>query len=131
MKLEYKKGWKWVTTNEYKIKLPDEFLHESFEGDFLYLYDGVLTVCKGYGWDGASGPAIDTKNFIRGSLVHDALYEVIGKQGTFHLRKHADKFLIDIVKEDGMTWARRQYVYRAVRMFGGRRTKKRYEDSKK
>ena len=35
--------------------------------------DGRLEIADGYAWDGPSGPAIDTKNFMRGSLVHDVL----------------------------------------------------------
>ena len=36
---------------------------------------GNLTIKKGYAWDGPSGPTIDTLTFMRGSLVHDALYQ--------------------------------------------------------
>ena len=39
--------------------------------------DGLLTINKGYAWDGPSGPTIDTKSFMRGSLVHDALYQLM------------------------------------------------------
>ena len=39
--------------------------------------DGLLTIRKGYAWDGPSGPTIDTKDFMRGSLVHDALYQLL------------------------------------------------------
>jgi methyl coenzyme M reductase gamma subunit len=38
--------------------------------------DGDLTISNGYAWDGPSGPTIDTKDFIRRSLVHDALYQM-------------------------------------------------------
>jgi hypothetical protein len=39
--------------------------------------DGWLFVRKGFYWDGASGPTVDTKSTIRASLVHDALYWLI------------------------------------------------------
>ncbi len=39
--------------------------------------DGVFAISKGYAWDGPSGPTFDTLNFMRGSLVHDALYQLI------------------------------------------------------
>jgi hypothetical protein len=32
---------------------------------------------KGYAWNGPSGPTLDTRNFMRGSLVHDALYQLM------------------------------------------------------
>jgi len=39
--------------------------------------DGGLLIKAGYSWDGPSGSAIDTKNFMQGSLVHDALYQLL------------------------------------------------------
>ena len=38
---------------------------------------GHLIIKRSYAWDGPSGPTIDTKNFMRGSLVHDALYQLM------------------------------------------------------
>jgi len=78
-----------------------------------------LTIHEGYAWDGASGPTIDTKSFMRGSLVHDALYQLIStkKLGKEH-RRDADKVLYRICREDGMSWFRAKYVYYAVRKFG-------------
>lgn len=79
---------------------------------------GRLTVCRFYAWDGPSGPTIDTKNFMRGSLVHDALYQLM-RQGRIgrECREYADGLLRDICREDGMSWFRAWYVHRAVRMF--------------
>lgn len=90
------------------------------ETDFLKLMHGSLVIKKGYAWDGPSGPTIDTKNFMRGSLIHDALYQLI-REGVIpkSSRKKADKILYRLCREDGMEWFRAQYVYRAVRMFGG------------
>ena len=44
--------------------------------------------------DGPSGPAIDTKNFMRASLVHDALYQLM-RLGTLDKsrRQYADRLL--------------------------------------
>jgi len=39
--------------------------------------DGLMLIRKDYGWDGASGPTIDTKDTMQGSLVHDAGYDLI------------------------------------------------------
>jgi hypothetical protein len=39
--------------------------------------EGVLTVQKGYCWDGASGWTFDTPSTMRASLVHDALYQLM------------------------------------------------------
>ena len=72
---------------------------------------------KGYAWDGPSGPTIDTRNFMRGSLVHDALYQLMREE---HLdketyRKPADQLLRDMCREDGMWSIRAWWVYLAVR----------------
>lgn len=81
---------------------------------------GVLNIRNGYSWDGPSGPARDTKNFMRASLVHDALYQLID-EGQLHKkhRKNADKTMRALCKEDGMGAARRFWTYWGVRIFGG------------
>ena len=82
--------------------------------------DGTLTVKEGYAWDGPSGPTIDTLNFMRGSLVHDALYQLMREK---HLdkdknREAADRLLQSICKEDGMWTLRAWWVYQAVHRWG-------------
>jgi len=79
---------------------------------------GRLIIKKWYAWDGASGPTIDTKSFMRGSLVHDALYQLMreAKIGTKH-RDYADRLLQRLCIEDGMYRWRAWYVYHSVKMF--------------
>ena len=88
--------------------------------DFIELsIEGILTIKKGYAWDGPSGPTIDTPNFMRGSLVHDALYQLLRYQLIDEeWRDEADEELRRICCEDGMPkiWAR--WVYIAVRKWG-------------
>jgi hypothetical protein len=87
----------------------------------LLMHSGILRIKKGYCWDGPSGPTIDTESFMRGSLVHDVLYQLM-RDG--HLikeyREYADRFLRIICLEDGMARWRAWYVYYAVRWFAGR-----------
>ena len=80
---------------------------------------GRLYVRKGYAWNGPSGPTRDTENFMRGSLFHDALYQLL-REGTLppSARAVADQLLRDVIRADGMSRFRAWYVYRAVRMFG-------------
>ncbi len=81
--------------------------------------NGVLTIFAGYAWDGPSGTTIDTKNFMRGSLVHDALYQLMRQNRiSLEYRKYADELLKKICLEDGMSSFRAAYVYKAVRVFG-------------
>lgn len=90
--------------------------------------DGTLTIHDGYAWDGPSGPAVDTKDFMRGSLVHDALYQLI-RQGMLptDARGHADRLLRRLCQEDGMTAARAWWVYTSLRAFGSLATRRRPE----
>jgi len=83
--------------------------------------DGVLMIQRGYAWDGASGPAVDTMDFTRGSLVHDVLLQLIahGKLPEKPWKRFADAELYRIIREDGMSWYRAWWVWAAVRAFGG------------
>jgi hypothetical protein len=60
-------------------------------------------ISKGYAWDGPSGPTIDTGNFMRGSLIHDALYQLMrtGNLPT-SFRERADLLLRKTCIDDGM-----------------------------
>jgi hypothetical protein len=93
----------------------------TFDTSYLKLGDdGELVIKKGYAWDGPSGPTIDTLDFMRGSLVHDALYQLIRMEVIpYSYREYADKLLKKICREDGMSRFRAWYVYQAVKHFGG------------
>jgi len=80
---------------------------------------GKLTIKKGYASDGPSDPAFDTRNFMRGAFVHDALYQLI-REGVLKPedRKRCDEILREICLEDGMSKIRAWWVYRGVRMGG-------------
>lgn len=118
--VHYKGGYKYQLCEDYKIDL--ELFGAQAKTEFLALdIVGLLTIRKGYAWDGPSGPAVDTKNFMRGSLVHDAIYQLI-REG--HLRKddrlYADRLLYRMCREDGMSAIRATWVYLAVRTFASR-----------
>lgn len=81
--------------------------------------NGLLTIKIGYAWDGPSGPAIDSKNFMRGSLIHDALYQLIRERILPpSTRKRADEILKEVCIQDGMSAFRAWYVYQGVRLGG-------------
>lgn len=82
--------------------------------------NGDLWIRDRYLWDGPSGLAIDTANFMRASLVHDCLYQLIEKgELPSRVRSKADSEMRRICKEDGMGFFRRWYAWAAVRFFGG------------
>lgn len=114
--ITYKPGYKYQLVEDYSISIG---LRQDADSDFLSLHDGVLTIKKGYAWDGPSGPTFDTPSFMRGSLVHDALYQLIReKHLPLSMRDFADSMLKDLCKEDGMPLWRRAYVWAAVHVFG-------------
>jgi hypothetical protein len=117
----YKKGYKYQLASNYVCKISIK-PGEPINTDYINLdSDGMLTIKKSYAWDGPSGPTFDTRNFMRGSLVHDALYQLMrGK----HLAKKvyrnpADKLLQTMCKEDGMSSIRAWWVFKGLRLGGG------------
>ena len=82
----------------------------------IHIRPDWLVIEAGYAWDGASGPTIDTENTMQASLVHDALYQAI-REGCSITRRRADRELRRVLREDGMSLARRWLWYWAVRLF--------------
>ncbi len=118
----YKGGYKYQLTRDYTDKLtlkPAVSVTKEINAYIQLSIEGDLVIRKGYAWDGPSGPTIDTKNFMRGSLVHDALYQLIREE---HLkstdRDAADVLLRHMCREDGMSWLRAAWVYRGLNWFG-------------
>jgi hypothetical protein len=80
---------------------------------------GLLVIVKDYSWDGPSGPTIDTANFMRGSLVHDALYQLMRENYIEQAhRKYADVLLREICIQSGMSKLSAWLVFNGVRLFG-------------
>ena len=83
---------------------------------------GQMLLEPNYRWDGASGLTIDTVSCRRAALAHDACYTMLrqrrlGASGETE-RKLADKWLWDLLLEDGMWRFRAAYWHWAVRRFG-------------
>jgi len=118
--IAYKSGYKYQLKKDYVTQIE---IKPSAPIDTEYIkldVNGRLTIANGYAWDGPSGPTIDTKNFMRGSLVHDALYQLIREEKLAEgpHRKIADQILKRMCREDGMFALRAGWVYAAVRWFG-------------
>jgi hypothetical protein len=117
----YKKGYKYQAVKEYVVKIPIQ-PEQVIDTDYIALTaEGDLTVKKGYAWDGPSGPTFDTLNFMRASLVHDALYQLMREGYLDHdrYRQKADRLLENMCKQDGMWKIRAWWVYLGVRFGGG------------
>lgn len=122
MKACYRKllKYKYQLVKDYKVVIPIK--GKTILEDYIELYpNGILLIKKGYAWDGPSGPTIDTLSFMRGSLVHDVLYQLIRMRLLdLSYRKRADQIIRQICLEDGMSRIRAGYVYRSLRWFGGK-----------
>jgi hypothetical protein len=81
--------------------------------------NGQLTCCRGFVWNGPSGPAVDTANTMGPSCGHDALYSLIedGKLSD-SARRRADKSYRRWLKSAGVSWWRRMLHFKGVRWFG-------------
>ena len=118
--IKYKDGYKYQLTEECEVEVsvtPEQDIRTSY---IDLTTNGLLTIKNGYAWDGPSGPTIDTPNFMRGSLVHDALYQLMRNKSINkkEWREKADRDLRRICLEDGMSRIRAWWVYKAVHYFG-------------
>ena len=119
--IAYKGGYKYQLKQDYSVIIPIKPKSDK-NSQFITLNNsGILTIKNGYAWDGPSGPTIDTQNFMRGSLVHDALYQLM-REGFLDYkiyRKKADRLLQEHCRQDGMSSIRAWWVYQGVRFGGG------------
>ena len=117
--ISYRGGYKYQIKEIYSVQI-DLKPPINIETEYIRLdTKGNLVLTNGYAWDGPSGPTIDTLNFMRGSLIHDALYQLMREDYLDHniYRKSADIILRKICREDGMWFLRSWWVYIAVRLF--------------
>lgn len=125
--IKYTAGYKYQLWEEYRTILdPKMFDLKEFPEvnnlPFISLQkDGKLVIKKGYAWDGPSGITYDTATFMRGSLVHDALYQLMRwNRLPLSCRKGADDLLKIMSLKDGMWGMRASWVHKALRK-GGRK----------
>ena len=116
--IRYTSGYKYQLSEDYHVYV--DIVGTDIRTDYIDLgMDGFLSIRKGYAWDGPSGPTIDTKNFMRGSLVHDALYQLMRmRKLPISDRDLTDRELRKICREDGMSAIRAWWVYRGVSLAG-------------
>lgn len=110
-------SYKYQLQADLVIQLKQLFKDVSF--DWVSIKDDVLTIRKGYAWDGASGPTVDTKNSMTGALVHDALYQLMRLKllDATTDRVKADREFYRLLRENGMSWLRAKAWYISVRLF--------------
>ncbi|PWJ38462.1 DUF1353 domain-containing protein [Sediminitomix flava] len=118
---------------KYKYQLVKDFTYESTiknykveNHKFIALNeDGVIGIKKGYAWDGASGPTIDTENSMKASLVHDAFYQLF-REGYLPQSevKSTDQLFKTMLRDAGMSKFRSFYWYLGLRLANGKHAKR-------
>ena len=118
VQIRYMGGYRYQLIEDYSVQT--KIFGQLIDNKYIRLQtDGVLTISSGYCWDGASGPAVDSKTIMRGSLIHDALYQLLRLEVLAEkFRQACDRELYTACRDDGMSWIRANYIYRAVRWFG-------------
>jgi hypothetical protein len=119
---KWKKGGskKYVLTESFVTKLKFGPPSDIFADYCTFLVSGSMLISVDYEWDGPSGPAIDTDNFMDGSLIHDVLYQMM-REERLPRRKYrlkADNEMFRQCKKDNMSMPRRIWTWLGVRLGG-------------
>ena len=119
--IRYRRGYKYQLVNDYRCQtaiIPDC----DIETELVQLdHTGLLTIRHGYAWDGPSGPTFDTPNFMRGSLIHDALAQLC-RDLYIDRSTWSTAINLELQKacvEDGMSPIRAWWVFVGVEHLGG------------
>jgi len=102
--IRYRSGYKYQLATRYSIPINIK-PKKDIKTEFIKLdTKGKLTIILGYAWDGPSGPVVDTKENMRASLVHDALYQLMRhkKLSAKAYKDNADKIFKNICIKDGV-----------------------------
>jgi hypothetical protein len=117
--IKYKKGYKYQLHEDYTVHTAIKPSRRVQSAYITLTAGGRLTIRAGYAWDGPSGPTVDTKNFMRGALIHDALYQLMREEKINRKnKKKADLELHKACREDGMLRFRAWYVLKSMRFTG-------------
>jgi hypothetical protein len=95
----------------------------SLQTEYAKIDRGMVTIKKGYRWNGNSGPAIDNTTVLVAGMVHDALYKyikecIVSNKGP--KRRMSDAAYSELIDLYGGNWAREKYHWLGVRLFGWR-----------
>ena len=111
--------WKFVVTDRVEVFVP-ELKDKIVVSKYFDVIKGLVIIHKGYAWDGASGPVVNTENTLLGTLVHDVIYQAIEEgQLDVSYRVNGDNAFYRILRERGVSYFRAKAWFLAVRLFGG------------
>ena len=118
--IQYRSGYKYQLAEDYTIKTTIK-PKKRVDTEFITLeMDGTLTVKSGFAWDGPSGPVNDTVFNMRGSMVHDAFYQLMRnrKVSSRKYKDKADKLFKKMCIEDGVEKRVAESYYTALKLAG-------------
>lgn len=129
--MKYKSGYRYKLEEAYQDLLPFIVPEKIEIIGWLKAVGDELWIANGYAWDGAStGLPWTPKKWLRPSLVHDALYQLIREgQLPMERRQDADNIFYQLLRENQVNVVLAFAAYLAVRLFGnyflrkGRKTK--------
>lgn len=118
--MKYRKlnGWKYELVEPLVVAVP-ELADATAYHPYIKLNDGVLGLIESYAWDGATGVP-DNPDNMRGSAVHDALYQLM-RLNLLDRNKYkdiADNILWRLCIEDGMKLFWANIIFDGVQAFG-------------
>lgn len=118
--MKYKSGYRYKLEEAYSQIVPFTITAPRQVGGWVSLAVNSLSIASGYAWDGAStGLPWTPKKWLRPSLVHDALYQLIREgQLPMERRKDADEAFYQLLRENGVNVVVATLAYWAVRLFG-------------
>jgi hypothetical protein len=133
-RIRYRLGYRFQLINDYRVRV-DVFPDHDIETEMIMMdRSGVLTIRHGFAWDGPSDPFLWLpmprrvrrwllRKFMRGSLVHDALAQLMRDAWLERDRwfKPINRELQKICIEDGMWRLRALCVFLGVQYLGGKR----------
>jgi len=112
VQIKYREGCKYQLTEPVLFRVPiyPPAWISTDDGSVTLSPSGDLSFKGTYAWDGPSGPTLDTKGAMPGSLGHDGLYQLI-RQGKLDpkWKEVADKWYEERVRFDSGVRIRRDF----------------------
>ena len=105
--LKYYDGKDFILEKDYRYMIGDKLIHipAGFKSDLASVPRVFRNIINTYGED-----------HTKAAVIHDWLYRNGYKLGVS--RKEADEIFLEVMKEQGAGFFKRQLMYRAVRIFG-------------
>jgi len=118
--MRYKSGYRYKLDEAHTQVLPVIVDNAMQIDTWVSIVEDRLVINRGYAWDGAStGLPWTPKKWIRPSLVHDALYQLIRESKLpMERREDADMIFYQLLRENQVSVLLAFPAYLAVRIFG-------------